>query len=431
MLEVRPYSNRDRRFREWLACGRKTDPLPDPETMELVKDIRDGGIDALIRHIRHRESEQVDAGNIRVGEAEILGARDAVSEQFLTALSLARVNIRKFHEYQRRRGYLHDDGDGVGMSRRVIPLERVGICCRSFTELLMYAVPAQVAGVRHIAVAAPPRPDGSLCPRLLTTAKILGIEEIHRMGGAQAVAALAYGTGPVERVDKIVGPGGDQATAAKRLLFSIVGVDTPVGLAELVVVADDSANAKFIASDLLAQAEHEDSAALIALFTTDRLLAEAVRIELDRLSEKLPRADALRHAVESAGGLYVFRSLDEAVMAVNALAPARVELCTRDNEEWLAEVETAGAVLMGHWTSEAAADYFAGMNPLLPLGGGARFASGIGVDDFVREMAVVEYGPARLLITGRHLTTLARDDGRPAHAAAIEERLELLKLATE
>lgn len=432
MLEVKPFSYRDRRFRELLNRDSLANPDHDDQALEIIASVRDGGSDVLHRHVVQHDSEMIRQQDLRVSEADIIASRDDVSEQFLTALSLARVNIRKFHEYQRRLGYVHDDGEGVRISRRARPLARVGICCGlSPAALLMFAVPAQVAGVGEIAVAAAPRPDGCIDPRILATARVLGIDEVYRMSGAHAVAAMAYGVGPVARVDKVVGPGSGLARAAKRLLQGKVGTDAELGLSELAVIADDTANAKFIAADLLAQAEHDNGSGLMALFTTDRLLAEAVRIELNRLAEELEHATMLRVALKRSGAIYVCTDLDQAVEAVNALAPARLSLMTGDNEQWLTDVENAGMVFLGPWSLEAAGDYFAGANPFLPVGGAARFASGLGVDDFVRQVTVLEYGPDRLLKTGRHLISLAGENGGKAHAAALRERLELLKLTVD
>ena len=429
MLEVKPFSFRDRRYLELLDRGGMPDPEQEMEAAEVMAAVRAGGRKAIEETFRENNSP---GRALLISPEELSEARDQVSERFLTALSLARVNIRKFHEYQRRHGYVHDDGDGVRLSRRVRPLSRVGICCGvSHTALLMHAVPAQVAGVGEIAVAASPRPDGSVDPRLLATAKVLGIDEIYRMGGAHAVAAMGYGVDPVKRVDKIVGPGDGLTAAAKRLIRGKVGVDPGLGVAELAVVADDSANARFIAADLLGQAECENGHGALVLFTTDRLLAEAVRIELDRLLDAQGNDPRLHAALDHAGALYVCQSLDQAIDAVNALAPARLSLMTRDDEEYLSDVLNAGLVLVGPWSVEAAGDFFAGVNPFLPLAGAVRHASGLGVDDFVRQMTVLEYTPERLLLTGRHLTTMAEEDGGQAHSAALHERLELLKLTVE
>jgi histidinol dehydrogenase len=251
------------------------------------------------------------------------------------------------------------------------------------------------------------------------------------MTGAAAVAAFAFGAGPVARAGKVVGPGGPTARTAKMLLSNRIGVDGDTGRGELLIVSDDSANAKFIASDLLAQAEFADQGGLLVLATTDLMLAQAVRIELDRLADLLPNAGAVRTNLERSGAIYVFRSLYEALDAANALAPARLTLLTRDNQECLSEVSTAGAVFSGQWSSDASCGCFAGANPYQPLGGSSAFATGLGVDDFVRETTVVEYSPERFLKTGRHMSAMAEEEGLPAHAEAVRERLELLKLTVE
>ncbi len=431
MLDVRPFSKRDAEFRKMAERGVPEDREEEARAGEAIRRVRENGGKGLLQCVREFDSPRVGMDSLRVSEAELIAARDSVSEQFLTSLSLARVNARKFHEYQRRRGYVCDDSDQVILSRRVRALRRVGILCgASFSALLMYAVPAMVAGVGQIAVGIRPEEDGSVDPRILAAAKVLGIEEAYRMSGAHAAAAFAFGAGPVAKADKIVGPGGRSATAAKRLLAGRVGVDTRCDSQELAVIADDSANARFIAGDFLALAE-QDSAGLLALFATDRMVAEAVRIELDRLVEPLPDAGRIRENLARSGAIYLCRSLDAAIEAVNILAPARLALQTRTNDGCLAEVETAGAVFVGPWSSEAAGGCFSGMNPFLPDGGQSRFSSGLGVEDFIREMTVVEYGPDRLLRTGRHHAILAEEENLAARAEAVRERLELLKLTAD
>ena len=416
MLDVRPFSPRDKRYMEQV----NRNAVPDLPLLSQASEI--------IR--RTRSGEEAAFEPPRITREETAQARNMVPEQFLTALSLARVNLRKFHEYQRQRGYVHDDGDGVRLSRRVLPIARLGVICPdSFVNLLTCAVPAQVAGVGSIAVAATPGEDRKPDPFLLATAHTLGIEEIHLLDSPDAAAAFAFGTSSIPKADKIVG-GGDRLTeAVKCLARGSVGIDAPSCLSELAVIADSGANAKFIAADLLAQAMGEGQTCIPALFTTDRLLAEAVRIELARMAEDCPERVML--TLNGCGMLFVCQSLDEAVKAVNRLAPARVELMTADNGECLADIENAGAVFLGPWSPEAVGVSFAGMNPLLPVCGGARYASGLGVDDFVKETTIVEYGAERLLKTGRHLLALAEAAHSPGHVAALRERLELLRLAGE
>ena len=429
MLEVRPFSQQDKRFREMLDRGKA-----DIEQLTLaagaISDLSHDPENKLLEYVRKHDWQAPSIESLRVGEEEISEARNAVPEQFLTALSLARVNIRKFHEYQRRRGYMHDDGEGVSLFRRSLPLSRIGILAgTSYSALLMCAVPAQVAGVGEIAVAASPDYEGKLSPHFLAACKVLDIGEVYKMSAAHAAAALALGIGPVARVVKLVGPGDRGSAAAKQLLSHRVGVDLTLGLSELAVIADATANARFIASDMLAQAEHDEGPDSIALFTTDRLLAEAVRIELDRIAEHLPRADDIAECLNRSGAIYVCQSLVEAVNAVNALAPAKVSLMTADNEEVLSDLETVGTVYSGPWSTETSVDYFAGINQLSPIHGGARFSSGLGVDDFTRESSVIEYSAQRLLKTGRHMMLLAEAEGRFAHSEATRERLEVLRIS--
>lgn len=431
MLEVKPFSHRDSRFREFMRRGLRLDAEHDGKAADAVIQVKEQGDDGLLAGIREAGWRAADPSAIRVGEDELSESRRLVSEQFLTSLTLARVNARKFHEYQRRRGYVCDNSDGVLLSRQVRPLRRVGICCgESFSTLLMHAVPAQVAGVGEIAVAARPNPDGSIDPHILATAKILDIDEVYRMSGAHSVAAFAFGAGPVEKVDKIVGPGDSQTAAAMRLLAGYVGVDTRNCMTELAVIADCHANARFIAGDFLALAEQE-SAGMLALFTPDRLLAEAVRIEVNRLVDLRPNPERLRETLRRCGAIFICRDIRKAVEAVNALAPARLALHTSGNDECLGDIETAGVVFVGPWSSETAGGFFSGVNPFFPGGGQSRFASGLGVEDFVREMTVVEYGPDRLWLTGRHQEILAAEENLPCQAEAVRERLGIIKLTVE
>ena len=431
MLDVRTYSPRQRVGGDLVQRGFLLDDALIREAEDIVAGVRDGRAGALLNYVREHGGAGVEMETLRISEADIAASRDQVSEQFLTSLSIARVNIRRFHEYQRRKGYVYDDGEGVRLTRQVRPIARVGMLCgHSFMALLMHAVPAQVAGVKQIAVAVAPNEDGTVDPKILATARGLGLDELYRMSGAEAVAAMALGIGPVARVDKIVGPGGKRAVAAKRSLSCLVGVDGELGLGELVVVADGGANAKFIAGDLLAQAEH-GSCGPLTLLTNDRMLAEAVRIEINRLAELLPDSGQTLAVINECGAIYLLPDLETAVDVANAIAPARLSLQTMDNDLYLPEIETAGAVFVGPWAAEMTGDYFAGLNSFLPAFGSARYRSGLGVDDFTRETAIVEYGPERLSMTGRHMVRLAEEESLPAHAEAVKERLDVLRLTVE
>ncbi len=429
MLEVRQFSQKDSRFQAILNRSEDVDDEIGSQVAEIVKKVRQGGGEALLEYVRRFDADIPDLESLKVTEEEMDQARREVSDSFLAAITLARVNVRKFHEYQRRHGYLHDDGDGVRLAKRVTPLAKVGVYCPAgtaplFSSMIMNVVPAQIAGVGHIIAVMPPRRDGSVEPHMLATAKMLDVDAVFKIGGAHAIAALAYGAGPVPKVDKIVGPGNAYVVAAKRMVFGAVGIDSVAGPSEIVIIADKHAHAKFIAADLLSQVEHGSGYEAGVVLTTDRMLAEAVRIEAGRMLAGLDRAEAIEKALSRYGAIYVCRDLAEAVDAANQIAPEHLELQTLDNETLLADIDNAGAVFMGPWSSEPVGDYFAGTNHVLPTGGAARFSSSLGVADFVKDISVIEYSAERLRKTGRHIVLMAETEGLTAHANAIQVRLD-------
>lgn len=431
MLEVRPFSSQDKRFLEILGRAEDQDEEIGRQTAEIVGAVRSGGGEALLDFIRRFDADLPSLDGLKVADAEFDAARRQVSDSFLAAITLARVNVRKFHEYQRRQGYVHEDGDGVRLAKRVVPIARVGVYCPAgtaplFSSLIMNVVPAQIAGVGEIVAAIPPRRDGTMDPHMLAAARMLEIGAVYKMGGAHAIAALAYGAGPVKRVDKIVGPGNAYVAAAKRRVFGTVGIDSVAGPSEIVIIADGTANAKFIAADLLSQVEHGSGYEAGVVLTSDRMLAEAVRIETGRMVEKLERGDAIRKALSRYGAIFVCRDLLEAARAANAIAPEHLELQTADNEALLPEIDNAGAVFMGPWSTEPVGDYFAGTNHVLPTGGAARFSSSLGVADFVKDISVIEYSADRLRKTGRHIVLMAEAEGLTAHANAVKVRMDSL-----
>lgn len=432
MLEVRPFSKSDPRFLEILNRAEDMDEEIGGRAGEIVRSIQKNGEPSLLEYIRRFDAEIPSLDSLAVTPEEFDVAKKSVSDSFLAAISLARVNVRKFHEYQRRQGYIHDDGDGVRLAKRVIPLSRVGVYCPAgtaplFSSMIMNVVPVQIAGVKKIVAAIPPRRDGTIDPYMLATAKMLELDSVYKMGGAHAIAAMAYGCGPVEKVDKIVGPGNAYVAAAKRMVFGTVGIDSVAGPSEIVVIADETANAKFIAADLLSQVEHGSGYEAGVVFATDRMLAEAIRIEAGRMLERLDRNETIEKALSRYGAIFICRDVMEAVDAANAIAPEHLELHTRDNETLLGEVENAGAVFMGAWSSEPVGDYFAGTNHVLPTGGAARFSSSLGVADFVKDISVIEYTAERLQKTGRHIMLMAETEGLTAHANAIRTRMEYLE----
>lgn len=432
MLDIRPFAWDDERLVAILNRGSAIDDEVMGRTMEIISSVRKGGDAALFDYTRRFDKAEITADTLEASEKEFEEACKNVSESFLTSISLARVNIRKFHDYQRRSGYVHDDGDGVRLSKRVIPLSRVGVYCPGgsaplFSSLMMNVIPAQIAGVGDIFVATPPRPDGSIDPHLLATARLLGISRVFKMGGAQAVAAFAYGTQSVPKVDKITGPGNAYVATAKRLVFGTVGVDSVAGPSEIVVIADHTASARYVAADLLSQVEHGSGYEAGVVFTDDRNFAAAVRIEVDRMLDRLERADAIRRALSRFGAVFLCRDLLQAVDAANAIAPEHLEIMAQDSQVLLSEVENAGAVFLGPWSTEPVGDYFAGTNHVLPTGGAARFSSSLSVYDFIKDMSVIEYSAKRLIHTGRHIIDMAMTEGMTAHANAVRVRMEDLE----
>ena len=431
MLEIRTYAPGDERFRVIVERGGDLDADLGVKVAEIVAGVRKGGVDALLEYVNRFDGPVPDPESLRVSREEMDHAAGSVPAGFLEAVRLAADNIRRFHEYQLRKGYRHDDGDGVVLEKRVLPLSRVGVYCPAgtaplFSSMLMNVVPARIAGVGEIAVAIPPRKDGSICPYMLATARHLGVGEIYRMGGAQAIAALAYGAGPVRRVDKIVGPGNAWVATAKRQVFGTVGIDSVAGPSEIVVIADKQADPEFIAADLLSQVEHGSGYESGVVLTDDAGLAARVVEETERMIARLERADAIRRALSRYGAVFVCRDMDEAVDVANAIAPEHLEILTREPRALLGRVINAGAVFLGPWSPEPVGDYFAGTNHVLPTTGAARFSSSLGVADFQKDVSVIEYSAERLRKTGNHVMLMAENEGLTAHANAIRVRMRRL-----
>jgi histidinol dehydrogenase len=431
-MEIRDYAPEDPALQRILHRAAEDDATVLQAAAEVVAGVREGRDEALFAYTERFDGVRLTPETVRVAPAELAAAEGAVAEEFLTAVMQARRNIRAFHAYQKRSGYVHADGDGVLLSKRVLPIRRVGVYCPGgtaplFSSMLMNVIPAQIAGVPEIVAVTPPRPDGSVDPHLLATARLLGIEEIYRLGGAQAVAALAYGTESVPAVHKIVGPGNAYVAAAKRLVFGQVGIDAVAGPSEIVVICDGTANPAYVAADLLSQVEHGSGLESGVVLTTDRSVAEQVAAEVERQLPELSRAEAIRESLQRYGGIFLVADLAEAAAVSNAIAPEHLEIQCGDPEAVLELVENAGAVFLGAWSSEPVGDYFAGTNHVLPTGGAARFSSSLSVYDFLKDISVVKYTADRLAKTGRHITRMAELEGLTAHANAVQRRLEDLR----
>ncbi len=429
MLTIRPYAPEEPRFLDIVNRSASLDAEVGDRVRRILADVEAGGGRGLLEKVRAFDWKCPDEAALRVTEGELAAASGAVGGEFRRAIGEAAENIRRFHAPQLRRGYKLEDPDGVMLAKRVLPIGRVGVYCPAgtaplFSSLLMNVIPAQLAGVPEIAVAIPPEAaTGKVNREMLATAEFLGLREIYKMGGAQAIAAFAYGAGPVRKVDKVVGPGNAYVALAKRALFGVVGLDSVAGPSELVVIADGTARPRFIAADLLSQLEHGSGYESGVVLTTDRDLAEAVAREVECMLGELGRSRAIEAALARFGAVFICKDLPEAVAAANLLAPEHLEIQTAEPERLLELVKNAGAVFLGEWSPEPIGDYFAGTNHVLPTCGAARFSSSLGVADFQKDISVIRYSEARLRQKGGLVTLMAEAEGLGAHANAIKVRL--------
>jgi histidinol dehydrogenase len=403
----------------------------DPEVArrvgEIIAAVREQGDAALLDFTRRFDHVTLGAAELAVTAAEYAAAEVAVGAPTLRSLRYAAERIERFHQECAPRSWRMKDDNGSRLGQEVRPLDRVAVYVPGGraaypSTVLMTVVPARVAGVREIVLVSPPAADGSMNAAVLAAARIAGVTEAYRVGGAQAVAALAYGTATIRKVDKIVGPGNIYVALAKAQVFGDVGIDMVAGPSEVLVVADDSADAAFVAADLLAQAEHDPMARAV-LLTPSAGLRDAVAAELAVQLAVLPRREIAGAALASHGALVLTASLDEAVELANGLAPEHLELQVRDPEALLASVRHAGAVFLGRHTPEVVGDYVAGPNHVLPTGGTARFSSALSTEDFVTRLSVIDYSPEGLAEAGPHVGRLSRVEGLDGHGAAAAVRI--------
>jgi histidinol dehydrogenase len=391
----------------------------------IVAEVRAGG-DAAVRACHHR-FDGADLGELEVPGGAWQAACASLDARDREALEAARAAIEAFHR-QQPGGSWQVERDGSCLGQRVRPLARVGIVVPAGraplpSTLLMAAVPARVAGVKELVVCSAPRRDGSVDPAMLAAAAVAGVDRFFRIGGAQAVAALAYGTETVPKVDKIVGPGNIYTVMAKRSVFGAVAIESLPGPTEIVVIADDSADARWVAADLLSQAEHgEDSLAI--LLTPDRTVAGTVVAEVERQLADLPRHEIAGACLRHRGWAILTRDLEEACALADFCAPEHLELAVHAPETWAERIENAGAIFLGDYAAEAIGDYLAGPSHILPTGGTARFASPLNVDDFLKKTSILSYTPERFRRDAPHVARLARLEGLEGHARAVEIRLQ-------
>jgi histidinol dehydrogenase len=418
----------DQLFAKFLAAKREISADVETAARAIVQDVAVRGDAGLIEATRKFDRLDLDAARLRVSVADVAVALKACDAVTLDALKFARDRIETFHLKQLPKDEQFTDSLGVELGWRWSAVDAVGLYVPGGTaaypsSVLMNAVPAKVAGVARLVMVVP-APDGNLNPLVLAAAHLGGVSEIYRVGGAQAIAALAYGTATIAPVAKIVGPGNAYVAAAKRLVFGKVGIDMIAGPSEVLVIADDTGNADWIAADLLAQAEHDDSAQSI-LITDSARLAEDVAAAVTAQLTTLPRAKIARASWNDFGAIILVKSLDEAVLLANAIAAEHLEIMTADPESLSKQIRNAGAIFLGAHTPEAIGDYVGGSNHVLPTARSARFSSGLGVLDFMKRTSVLRCGPDQLRALGPAAMTLGKAEGLDAHARSVGLRLNL------
>ncbi|MBQ9044593.1 MAG: histidinol dehydrogenase [Oscillospiraceae bacterium] len=392
-----------------------------PVVAEILRDVKENGDAALYRLTEKFDGAKLDS--LLVTDEEIEEAFAAVSAEYRAVLQLAHDNIAECHRNQIRPGFVMTRPNGVVLGQKVTPIARVGLYVPNGTaaypsSLLMNCVPAKLAGCGMLVITTPPGPDGRIDPAILAAAKIAGVDRIYKLGGAQAVAALAYGTESVPKVDKIVGPGNAYVAEAKKQVFGTVAIDTIAGPSEVLIVADDTNDPAVVAADMLAQAEH-DVMATSVLVTDSRPLAEAVAQELERQLRLLPREDIARASIENNGKIVIAENLDDAIACANEIAPEHLEICLDDAFSWLGKVENAGSIFLGKHAPEALGDYLAGPNHTLPTTGTAKFGSPLSVDDFVKKSQYTYYSAEALEDVKDALMLFAEEEGLRGHARSV------------
>jgi histidinol dehydrogenase len=391
---------------------------------DVIQDVKQSGDEALKRYTAKWDGVELE--DFRVTAEEIEKAVARFDQQLYADLKEAAANIRYYHEQQKREGYKLPLADGSYLAQKITPLQAVGLYVPGGmaaypSSVLMNVIPAQVAGVKRIVITTPANKQGELPDGVLAAAHILGVTEIYKVGGAQAIAALAYGTNTIAPVHKITGPGNIFVSLAKREVFGKVAIDMIAGPSEICVLADDTAYADEVAADLLSQAEH-DTLACAVLITTSETLAQEVAVEVEKQLKQLPREDIARQSIETYGAIYIAESMEEAIDAVNSLAPEHLEIVTENVEQVSEQITNAGAIFLGRYSSEPVGDYFAGTNHVLPTNSTATYASGLNVDDFIKRTSVVYYTEQTLKENAPKIARLARMEGLEGHARAVEAR---------
>lgn len=395
---------------------------------DILDDVRKNGDEALFRYTLQFDKADINVSNIVVTQEEINEAYSQIDGALLDVIRKALVNIRDYHQKQKQYSWFDSKPDGTILGQKVSALSRVGVYVPGGkaaypSSVLMNVMPAKVAGVEEIIMCTPPGNDGKVYPTTLVAAKEAGVDVIYKVGGAQAVAAMAYGTKSVPKVDKIVGPGNIYVALAKKAVFGYVSIDSVAGPSEIMVIADESANPRYVAADLLSQAEHDEMASAI-LVTTSNELAQKVSDEIDEFVKVLSRKEIITKSLENYGYILVADSMDEAVEVANDIASEHLEIVTKDPFNIMTKIKNAGAIFLGEYSSEPLGDYFAGPNHVLPTNGTAKFFSPLSVDDFIKKSSIISYSREALEPIHKDIESFANAEHLTAHANSIKVRFE-------
>ena len=395
---------------------------------DILANVKSRGDDALFEYTRNFDKADINPSNIVVTQEEIDEAYSLVDDKLLDVIRKALVNIRDYHEKQKQYSWFDSKPDGTILGQKVTALSRVGVYVPGGkaaypSSVLRNVMPAKVAGVEQIVMCTPPDKEGKVYPTTLVAAKEAGVDVIYKVGGAQAIAAMAYGTASVLKVDKIVGPGNIYVALAKKAVFGYVSIDSVAGPSEIMVIADETANPRFVAADLLSQAEHDEMASAI-LVTTSEELAKKVSAQIDEFLKELSRSEIISKSLENYGYILVADSIDEAIEVANDIASEHLEIVTKDPFNVMTKIKNAGAIFLGEYSSEPLGDYFAGPNHVLPTNGTAKFFSPLSVDDFIKKSSIISYSREALELIHNDIETFAKAEHLTAHANSIHVRFE-------
>lgn len=394
----------------------------------IIEEVRKNRDAAIFSYTKQFDAADINAGNIRVTEDEIKEAYELVDPKLLEVIRKALVNIRDYHAKQRQFSWFDSEESGIILGQKVTALANVGVYVPGGkavypSSVLMNVIPAKVAGVKNIVMTTPPGPDGKVYPSTLVAANEAGVDAIYKVGGAQAIAALAFGTESIPKVDKIVGPGNIYVALAKKAVFGYVNIDSIAGPSEIMVLADETANPRFVAADLLSQAEHDEMASAI-MVTTSQKLAEETAAEIDKFVMQLSRKEIITKSLENYGYILVADTMEDAITTVNEIASEHLEIVTKNPFETMTKIRNAGAIFIGEYSSEPLGDYFAGPNHVLPTNGTAKFFSPLSVDDFIKKSSIISYSKEALEAVYQDIAQFAECEKLTAHANSVRVRFE-------